>query len=501
MKPKHIFAALALTAIAGAAVSTRADEPKYKPVKLSIDSSMLKKIKEEKAHADSTGPRVWLPDPANFQTITESLLITTPDVERSRATVKYRFNARNLSNSPYVANATISILTGDGKTVASDSTSVRIDTEATGLFTGELPVSYPDLWTPETPWRYSLMIRLSESGVQLDSLSRPFIIRLNSDGSEPTDTPVLTGPVNGARIATANFLPSTGASHGAEARTAALLSQAGFNAVLTETAPSKAFLTECHRRGLTLITDPSSVSNADSLFVNPGIDITGHRSASSHFHEMLHNPYKRIYMAVSNPAAADTTLLDSWNWGRRQGIPLNVEVASRSPRVRLLLNGDVIGEQPVSESTLFRARFNAPFRPGMLRAEGLDSLGNVTEQLTLTTAGAPGGMRLIADRPTIVANGRDVVFVVAELVDVNGTTVPDCDLPIEVAVSGPATVEATASANPDDHTPLTSPNRTTYRGRAIIALRATDTPGTITLTVTAPTLHPSRIRINTISAN
>src|SRR6185369_9979129 len=40
-------------------------------------------------------------------------------------------------------------------------------------------------------------------------------------------------------------------------------------------------------------------------------------------------------------------LVPHWNWPGREGQPIHVMVASNAPRVRLLLNGAVVGEQDV----------------------------------------------------------------------------------------------------------------------------------------------------------
>lgn len=238
------------------------------------------------------------------------------------------------------------------------------------------------------------------------------------------------------------------------------------------------------------------------------IDLTGHRKPISHYREMLYNPYKKLYMAVREPQGyygeiqqtrwGVYPLWESWNWPRHRGKPIEVEVASRYPSVRLYLNGNLVGEQNVSRETEFKTIFTLPYQPGILRAEGIDENGNVAEQRTLATAGVPAGVRLIASKPSMAADNRDLIYITAELVDANGTTVPDADLPLHFEVSGPATVEATCSADLTDTSGYCNPTRTTSRGRALAVIKSTTEAGDIILKVTTPLLHPSRIRLESV---
>ncbi len=169
----------------------------------------------------------------------------------------------------------------------------------------------------------------------------------------------------------------------------------------------------------------------------------------------------------------------SWNWAGNEGRPLQVAVYSRCERVRLELNGRVIGEQPVSGETKLIARFTAPYEPGELRAVGLRG-GKPVASAVLSTTGAPVALRLSADRAKIRADRDDLSYVTVEVVDRGGRVVPDAHVPVRFTVTGAGELAATGSAAPDDASSFRAPLRTTHQGRCLAILRPTGGEGEIT---------------------
>ena len=70
------------------------------------------------------------------------------------------------------------------------------------------------------------------------------------------------------------------------------------------------------------------------------------------------------------------------------------------------------------------------------------------------------------------ADGQDLAFIYVDVVDKDGNIVADADIPVTVSVKGQASLLAAASANLKDLEPKTSPNVTTYKGKAIIVVRS-----------------------------
>ena len=97
--------------------------------------------------------------------------------------------------------------------------------------------------------------------------------------------------------------------------------------------------------------------------------------------------------------------------------------------------------------------------------------------MTLATAGEPAALRLKADRNVITADGQDLAFVTVEVIDREGRICPDAAIACEAAVKGQGRFMAFASADLKDREPTTSPNVTTWKGRALLVVRSTSKKG------------------------
>ena len=232
------------------------------------------------------------------------------------------------------------------------------------------------------------------------------------------------------------------------------------------------------------------------------VDITGWRKPISHYREMLWRTTVNMpefewkdgqrsstpieddgmYMAVKEPdgyhgkihqtAWSVWPTWESWNWKGWEGKPIEVEVYTRDPQVKLFLNDKLIDTKNVNRSMAFMAVFTVPYEAGTLRAE--TCWGRIK---TLSTAGEPARLRLTPDRNVITADGQDLAFIVVEVVDRKGNVCPDATIPCEAIVKGQGSLLAFASADLKDREPYTSPKVTTWKGRALLVVRSTQKKG------------------------
>ena len=225
------------------------------------------------------------------------------------------------------------------------------------------------------------------------------------------------------------------------------------------------------------------------------VDITGWRKPISHYREMLWNDNTGLYMAVKEPDGYRGKVREtqwsvwptweSWNWEGWEGKPIEVEVYTKAPEVKLYLNDQLIGTKQVNRESQFKAVFSLPYQAGTLRAEA----GGQTTQLT--TAGAPAKLRLSADKRVMKAGGQDLAFITVEVVDSKGNVCPDAAIPCEAIAKGQGQVLAFASADMKDTEPYTSPRVKTWKGRAMIVVRSADRKGKVQVSVksTLPTAN------------
>ena len=230
------------------------------------------------------------------------------------------------------------------------------------------------------------------------------------------------------------------------------------------------------------------------------VDITGWRKPISHYRETLWSDNTSLYMAVKEPDGYFGTIREtawsvwptweSWSWKGWEGKPVEVEVYTKQPEVKLYLNDQLIETKKVNRDTQFKAVFTINYQPGTLRAKAGE------ERVELSTAGEPAKLRLTADRRTIKANGQDLAFVTIEVVDQEGRVCPEAAIPCEVSASGSGKLLAAASADLKDTEPYTSPHVKTWKGRALIAVRSAQKTGRVNLSVKS-SLPPASLNIVT----
>lgn len=231
------------------------------------------------------------------------------------------------------------------------------------------------------------------------------------------------------------------------------------------------------------------------------IDLTGFRKPVSHYRSMLWNSGgEGIYIGVREAdgykGKVRTTMwgtwptFNSWNWEGHEGKPIDVEVYSRFPRVRLKLNNKEIATKETEKQM---AVFSVPYTPGTLLAEGLDDNGNIMESQTLSTAGAPAAIRLTAEDSTIPASDQSLGFITVEIVDNEGRVVPVADNAIKADVKGPATLQALGNADIKDCDPYFDNTHKAWRGRALAIIRGNGKKGDIKVRITSPGLPSSTL--------
>ena len=234
------------------------------------------------------------------------------------------------------------------------------------------------------------------------------------------------------------------------------------------------------------------------------VDITGWRKPISHYRELLWNRDTApvLYMAVKEPDGYYGTIREtawsvwptweSWTWNGWEGKPVEVEVYTSLPSVRLYLNDRLVGEQQSAEC---KAVFTLPYQPGTLRAEGVTEEGQPVS-VSLSTAGEPCQIRLTADKSTFLADGQDLIYVTVEILDRNGLVCPDAAIPLTATVKGAGSLLSFASADLKDTSVYTDAHCTTWKSRALLAVRSSAKSGTVSVTVKGDGLSQSQLTLN-----
>lgn len=230
------------------------------------------------------------------------------------------------------------------------------------------------------------------------------------------------------------------------------------------------------------------------------LDLCGDKKPQSYYRDVIWRQ-SPIAMAVHAPVAPGkhedvnawgwTDEYLSWTWQGLENQPMRVNVYSRSPKVKLFLNGKLIGEKETDKEN-YTATFEVPYQPGELTALNSDKKKS---SVSLKTAGTPAAIRLIPDRTQLKASLEDLSFVKIQIVDKDGNEVPNATIPLRIGLTGHATVAASGNGGYNDMESFRSLTPKTFRGKAIVLVQPTGEKGDILLTVSAEALGEASVRL------
>jgi hypothetical protein len=221
------------------------------------------------------------------------------------------------------------------------------------------------------------------------------------------------------------------------------------------------------------------------------LDITGYRQPISYYREIVYGLRQTPYVAVRRPrddgyviepkAWTWSDVHPSWTFDVASGTPLHVEAYSNADEVEFRLNGAPVATTPVGTVRSFVAEANVPYHPGILEVVAYCRREEIGRS-ALRTAGEPTLVRLEADRTEVHADSQQLAYVAISLVDDNGVLNPIRDRTVTVEVEGAAVLQGIGSGAPATDESFLDNSCTTYRGRALAAVRATGEAGHVTLT-------------------
>jgi len=202
-----------------------------------------------------------------------------------------------------------------------------------------------------------------------------------------------------------------------------------------------------------------------------------------------------IYQARWRPELPMAHILPHWNWPERVGQVTPVHVYTSGDEAELFLNGRSLGRRQKAEGE-YRLRWNdVVYEPGELLVVAYKA-GKEWTRSRVATTGAAEGLQLAADRAAIAADGRDLAFVTATVVDAAAQPVPRSKPQLSFTLDGPGEIVATDNGDPTDHTGFKSNERKAFNALAlaIVKLKPGAT-GPVTLRVTSDGLKPAEVVI------
>lgn len=202
-----------------------------------------------------------------------------------------------------------------------------------------------------------------------------------------------------------------------------------------------------------------------------------------------------LYQSRWRPDLPLVHILPHWNWPNRTGEITPVHVFTSGNEAELFLNNVSQGKKKKGDFE-YRLRWDeVKYQPGTLKVVAYKD-GKVWATESIKTTKKPYKLKLEADRKIIKADGEDLSFITAKVLDQEGNFVPDANLNIDFLVSGKGSLIATDNGDPADLVSFGSKQRKSYNGLALGIIKSQkNKPGKIKIKISAENLESAEIEI------
>lgn len=206
-----------------------------------------------------------------------------------------------------------------------------------------------------------------------------------------------------------------------------------------------------------------------------------------------------LYQSRWRPDLPLAHLLPHWTWPERLGQITPVHVFTSGDEAELFLNNKSLGRKR-KQPEEYRLRWDEVcYEPGELKViaykQGKEWATDVRQ-----TVGAPFALAAEADRDLVRADGFDLSFVTARVLDKAGRLVPRAKNQIRFTIEGPGEIVATDNGDPTNFVPFPSHERAAFNGLclAIVRTRANQS-GEITIRAASEALHSATVSLQSMT--
>lgn len=232
------------------------------------------------------------------------------------------------------------------------------------------------------------------------------------------------------------------------------------------------------------------------------INLIGGIVAQGHFSKIVFGQSAEPYIGVRPLQYAGkkrkvskwrgTDVVNSWSWAGFEGTEAELEVFSAGHEVELKQDGKSLGRKIVGE---YKALFTANYQPGVVEAIAYNEEGAVVGRSRLESAAGETQIQAHPEKPKLLADGKDIVFINVSLTDANGVVKVLEEKEIFVKVEGCGVLQAVGSGTPYPTESYRGDSFTTYFGEMAAVIRSTTQSGMIKVTISADGLPEKQVEI------
>lgn len=242
--------------------------------------------------------------------------------------------------------------------------------------------------------------------------------------------------------------------------------------------------------GFDYIGEPTPYDTKNSYFGQ--VDTATFKKDSYYIYQAAWTDYKKNPMVHIFPY-----------WDFNEGQIIDVRVATNAPKVELQLNGQTIGVKEIDHEHGYELvpTWKVPFEKGELKAIAYDEEGNIIATDIKRTFGDPRKIRLHPDKETLVANGRDLIFVEITVEDENGNLVENASNRVFVEVTGAGRLVGLDNGDSTDYDQYKGKSRRLFNGKLMAMIAAKTEAGKINIAVKSKGLEGAALEFEALPAN
>ncbi len=190
-----------------------------------------------------------------------------------------------------------------------------------------------------------------------------------------------------------------------------------------------------------------------------------------------------LYQSKWRPELPMAHILPHWNWPERKGLVTPVHVYTSGDEAELFLNGKSLGKKKKGPLQ-YRLRWDdVVYQPGELKVIAWKNGIKWAEEVMRTT-GKASALSISSDRPSVKADGTDLIYLTIRIEDKDKLTVPGSNNPISFSIDGPGKIIATDNGDATSHESFQSPSKKAFNGMCLVIV-ATEKGASVPFTVKA----------------
>jgi beta-galactosidase len=233
--------------------------------------------------------------------------------------------------------------------------------------------------------------------------------------------------------------------------------------------------------GFDYIGEPTPYHTKNSYFGQ--IDTAGFKKDSFYIYQAEWTDYKKSPMIHIFPY-----------WDFNDGQIIDIRICSNAPKVELFYNGNSQGIFEIDHinGQKLVADYRLPYSKGELRAVAYDENNNVIAEDVKCSFTDATEIKFTPDKTELMADGRDLIFVLISMEDIHGNPVENANNLANVKVSGAGRLIGLDNGDSTDYESYKGTSKRLFSGKLLAIIAAKTVSGDINMEVSSYGL-PSKI--------